>query len=79
MTAVKESDRLALIGGLRRLRRPHHVSGDCWYSCPKSSEGCCNDACNEDECTCGADAHNALVDDLLSILGPVDDASEATR
>jgi len=37
----------------------HYVCEDCWYSCPKCAEGCCNDGAG-DECTCGADAENAL-------------------
>jgi hypothetical protein len=30
----------------------HYECGDCWYSCPESDEGCCNDA--EEGCTCWA-------------------------
>jgi hypothetical protein len=44
---------------IEQLRRTHDWCEDCWYSCPKSSEGCCNDSKPKDICTCGADAHNA--------------------
>lgn len=71
-------DHTVLIDGLNRLRRQHLYVEDCWYSCPKSGEGCCDDGEPKDVCNCGADAHNALVDDLLTILGATDE-SEAVR
>jgi len=43
---------------------PHHVSEDCWFSCPKSSEGCCNPETPKDKCTCGADQYNAWLGEL---------------
>ena len=52
--------------GLERLRRSHRVVDDCWYSCPKSGE-CCNEN-TDDSCWCGADAHNAVVDELLALM-----------
>lgn len=61
----------ALRSGLEQLRRPHLECEDCWYSCPKSAEGCCNDL-EGDECNCGADAHNAAVDSLLALLPAAD-------
>lgn len=67
-SAITDDDRLVLIGGLRRLRRQHRYVEDCWYSCPKATDGCCNDA-EGDDCNCGADTHNALVDSLLNLLG----------
>lgn len=45
---------------LSDLKIRHHVCDDCWYSCPKSSEGCCDDS--QSYCNCGADEHNARVD-----------------
>jgi hypothetical protein len=54
--------------GLRKLYLTHDECEDCWYSCPKSRDGCCNDSYDTDECTCGADTHNALVDSLLASL-----------
>jgi hypothetical protein len=41
---------------------------DCWYSCPKAPDGCCNDNYAEDECICGADDHNARVDATLLLI-----------
>ena len=67
---VQRDDALVLVGGLRRLRRPHRDVEDCWYSCPKSEGGCCNDAIPADECDCGADTLNALVDALLALIEP---------
>lgn len=52
---------------IENLRRKHYECEDCWYSCPKSGE-CCNDDAGDD-CTCGADQHNARVDSLLRALG----------
>jgi hypothetical protein len=30
----------------------HYNCEDCWYSCPKSFDGCCDDS-QGDECNCG--------------------------
>lgn len=42
---------------LDTFARRHLYCEDCWYTCPKHPEGCCNDA-EGNECTCGADKHN---------------------
>lgn len=57
---------------LASLRLRHHVSPDCWYSCPLSDtedpdEGCCDDE-RPHECDCGAEAHNARLDALTAAL-----------
>lgn len=58
-------DRIAkLETALKNARMSHQTCEDNWYSCPKSSEGCSNDAAG-DECTCGADEHNAAIDAAL--------------
>lgn len=54
-----------LTEALRDARREHLWVEDCWYSCPKSIEGCCNES-QGDTCNCGADAWNARIDALLS-------------
>lgn len=64
---LTRDDLLVLIGGLRRLRREHRYVDDCWYSCPKAEDGCCDDSAG-DECNCGADIHNALVDELIALV-----------
>jgi hypothetical protein len=46
------------------LRQSHYVCDDCWYSCPKSGQ-CCNDTSPHDYCNCGADRHNAIIDEIL--------------
>lgn len=41
----------------------HYACEDCWYSCPLSADGCCDDAYASDECNCGLDSsarQNAL-------------------
>ena len=61
-----------LLSGLYRMaelaKRPHYYCEDGWYSCPLAEYGCYNDSIPKDECTCGADNHNAEVDALLSSL-----------
>ena len=50
-----------------KCRRIHYECEDCWYSCPKSEDGCCND--NVEGCTCGADDWNARIDEALNAGG----------
>lgn len=59
------SERLLTI--LQKLKTKHYECDDCYYSCPKCEEGCCNEYA-EDECNCGADEQNALVDEAIRIL-----------
>lgn len=59
-----ERENESLMEALRKLRRAHHESEDCWYSCPKSAEGCCNDGAGSD-CNCGADEVNEIIDAAL--------------
>lgn len=59
------SERLLTI--LQKLKTKHYECDDCYYSCPKCEEGCCNEFVG-DECTCGADEQNALVDEAISIV-----------
>ena len=49
---------------LAESRRSHYYCEDCWYSCPKAPDGCCNDAAG-DECDCGADEWNARIAGVL--------------
>lgn len=68
-----------LIEAIEALRRPHlDLDEDCYYSCPKaphwSGEGsasCNDDAKARGDCTCGADIHNAKVDELLKQISYV--------
>ena len=49
---------------LKSLRSDkHYTCDDCWYSCPKSGE-CCNDN-KGDECDCGTDRQNAIIDNAI--------------
>ena len=52
---------------LPTLKISHHYCEDCWYSCPKEEDGCCNEAEGED-CNCGADEHNSKIDALMKEL-----------
>jgi hypothetical protein len=52
---------------LPTLKISHNYCEDCWYSCPKHEDGCCNEAEGED-CNCGADEHNAIIDALMKEL-----------
>lgn len=45
---------------LETFTMQHYYCEDCWYTCPKHPEGCCNDV-EVDECNCGADRHNAAL------------------
>ena len=60
---ARDAEIKALREALESLRQPHHICEDCWYSCPKSSEGCCNKS--DEGCTCGADIINAKIDAAL--------------
>ena len=55
---------------LPETKRSHYYCEDCWYSCPKSEDGCCNEA-EGDECNCGADKVNAIIDGLVAIAQEV--------
>jgi len=57
---------------LEPLRVPHFYCDDSWYSCPKAEDGCANDGAGDD-CNCGADKHNALVDDCARRLAALMD------
>jgi hypothetical protein len=63
---MTETNFCALCAELAKLaRRNHYTCEDTWYSCPKSPDGCANDAAG-DECDCGADSHNDKIEELLS-------------
>jgi len=70
------SERLLTI--LQKLKTKHYECEDCWYSCPKSEEGCCNEYA-EDICTCGADRQNALVDEATSIVAQLTAENEQLK
>ena len=40
---------------VKALAGSHYSGDDCWYSCPLSEEGCCNDTVEKDVCNCGYD------------------------
>jgi hypothetical protein len=60
------SDLLDAVSELKTLAlKEHYYCEDGWYSCPKAEGGCFNDAAG-DECNCGAEAHNAKVEDIFA-------------
>ena len=54
---------------LPELERGHYYCDDCWYSCPKAVDGCCDER-QGDECNCGADNYNALLAKIIGLLTP---------
>jgi len=54
---------------LPELERGHYYCDDCWYSCPKAVDGCCDES-RGDECDCGADDYNALLAKIIGLLTP---------
>ena len=62
---------LKLVETLRAAgQRRWHVGleWDTWENCPKHPEGCSNPEHEEGACTCGADEHNAAVDEAAKAL-----------
>jgi hypothetical protein len=59
----------ALVEALKQLRLENHSEcNDSWYSCPKSEIGCSDDDQGE-ECNCGVDARNLIIDAALKLAG----------
>lgn len=48
---------------LIKLKIDHYECDDEYYNCPKSPEGSFDE--NKEGCTCGADTHNARVDEAI--------------
>jgi hypothetical protein len=57
---------------LRRLQNmldsPHDECDDCWYSCPKSLEGCCDTRQPPDVCTCGKDGRDETIKEAIRVI-----------
>jgi hypothetical protein len=62
ITAMKKA-----LDALESSKQTHHYCEDTWYSCPKHEDGCANDA-EGDECNCGADQANAVIDSAITSL-----------
>lgn len=52
---------------LREAKRSHSACDDPWYSCPMHEDGCSDSSREKDECTCGAEEHNAKIDRSLMV------------
>jgi len=55
------------LDALESSKRSHYYCEDTWYSCPKHEEGCSNDA-EGDECNCGADKENDILEKAITAL-----------
>jgi hypothetical protein len=62
-----ETDNMNIIKEILSLKRDHYYCEDCWHSCPKEEDGCCNPD-KGDECDCGADEQNAKIDAIVEEL-----------
>ncbi len=59
-------NKLDLILQLKELAsEKHYYCEDSWYSCPKAEGGCFNDQYEKDECSCGADKRNAIIEKII--------------
>ena len=58
-----------IIEEFEKLRKKHYYCEDCWYSCPKAEDGCCNEDFSDNKCNCGADEHNAILDEIIRRAG----------
>jgi len=61
------SSKSYVVKELEKLRRGHYYCEDCWHSCPKAEGGCCDES-KGDECDCGADKHNAILDSVIKYV-----------
>lgn len=50
---------------LRECKRWHYYCDDCWYACPKSEDGCCDES-KGTECNCGAEEFNRELEEFLA-------------
>ena len=64
-----------VIKKIESLKRQHYYCEDTWYSCPKHPNGCADET-EPDECNCGADKYNDLVDEIVAELRATDTKSE---
>jgi len=53
-----------LISFLESHRKGHYYCEDGWYSCPKAEDGCSDDSQGE-ECNCGAEDYNKMIEELI--------------
>jgi hypothetical protein len=42
----------------------HYYCEDCWYSCPKATDGCC-DPSQGDECNCGLEKNREKAAEII--------------
>ena len=65
--AELEAAQKEVLSLLPELERGHYYCDDCWYSCPKAVDGCCDES-QGDECNCGAGDYNALLANIIGLL-----------
>ena len=61
-----------LVDLLRKVK--HHECEDCWYSCPESAGGCCDD--RQEGCTCHAPEMHAAADRIAQLEAEIGKACE---
>ena len=66
MTDLRKAAENAL-EALKNNRRNHYYCEDTWYSCPKHEDGCANESAGND-CDCGADETNQIIDFAIASL-----------
>ena len=59
-----------LIDKINSLRQKHYICEDCWYSCPKveGEDSCCDESKEFDDCNCGADKTNNIIDEIIYMI-----------
>jgi len=68
MKATKSSKLLSeIIQKVESIRREHKYCEDGWYSCPKAIGGCIDESAGDD-CNCGADDANLIIDEIIKTL-----------
>jgi hypothetical protein len=70
--AIANVELLTIQIELEKLRMSHRYCEDTWFSCPKFKDAysCVNPAEGTD-CNCGADNHNAILDNIIRYLKEV--------
>lgn len=65
---MNKTELVTAINSLRDAAvQEHYYCEDCYYSCPKHPEGCCNEYWGK-ECNCNADKHNEKVEQIYKSI-----------
>jgi hypothetical protein len=61
---MNDARRAELEAVAKQLAGNHYDCEDCWYSCPLSADGCCNEN-QEKVCTCGVESRRTQILEAL--------------